>query len=219
MKTPDSESAFTLIELLVVIAIVAILAAVTLPTHSDKRPSTSVVCMMNLRQDTIALIMYAGDHTNRFPMQAAAVEMGGTAESANVARVSSYFGQLHEYLPEPQFLKVLVCPADTSRRPAPKTAALNDTNISYFLNADAQGTDRPSQTVLAGDRDLKCNGQMANRGWLAVTAKMDLDWSGRLHPRGGNLAFADGHAEWNKTNALNLVVGRQPSATNRLIFP
>jgi prepilin-type N-terminal cleavage/methylation domain-containing protein/prepilin-type processing-associated H-X9-DG protein len=55
-------SGFTLIELLVVIAIIAILASLVLVALSHaKQASDSAVCRNNLRQQTIALAVYAND--------------------------------------------------------------------------------------------------------------------------------------------------------------
>jgi prepilin-type N-terminal cleavage/methylation domain-containing protein len=61
-------SGFTLIELLVVIAIIAILAAMLLPVlaHS-KEKAQRTVCKSNMRQITLAAIMYAGDNADQFP--------------------------------------------------------------------------------------------------------------------------------------------------------
>ncbi len=59
---------FTLIELLVVIAIIAILAAMLLPALSAARErSRSALCTSNLKNATLLLQMYCGDHQGVFP--------------------------------------------------------------------------------------------------------------------------------------------------------
>jgi len=59
---------FTLIELLVVIAIIAILAAILFPVFARAREKArQTTCLSNVKQITLAALMYAGDWDESFP--------------------------------------------------------------------------------------------------------------------------------------------------------
>ena len=65
-----SRRAFTLIELLVVIAIISILAGMMLPALArSKSIAREKACVSNLRQGYTALLMYAGDEEDCFPLE------------------------------------------------------------------------------------------------------------------------------------------------------
>jgi prepilin-type N-terminal cleavage/methylation domain-containing protein/prepilin-type processing-associated H-X9-DG protein len=59
---------FTLIELLTVIAIIGILAAILIPVVTQVRESARrAVCASNIRQISVAMLMYADDHDGILP--------------------------------------------------------------------------------------------------------------------------------------------------------
>ncbi|MFQ6132782.1 MAG: DUF1559 domain-containing protein [Armatimonadota bacterium] len=65
---PRSGSGFTLIELLVVIAIIAILAAILFPVFAKaQEKARAASCLSNMKQITLAILMYVSDHDSRFP--------------------------------------------------------------------------------------------------------------------------------------------------------
>jgi prepilin-type N-terminal cleavage/methylation domain-containing protein len=66
--TPGPQSAFTLIELLVVISVISLLVGILAPTLSSARAQArQVVCTSNLRQLTLASVMYTNAANGALP--------------------------------------------------------------------------------------------------------------------------------------------------------
>ena len=209
-----SAKAFTFVELLVVICIVAILVAMLLPALVGGGPSKMSKCMNNLKQIDLGFILFANDNQWRFPMQVS-VTNGGTMEFIYSEHTFPHFQKIKDYIHDP---RCLICVFETNRQAAVSFEALNDLNISYFLNADAS-TNNPSRTILAGDRFLEVKGQPIQPGLFILTTNSNVNWTPNFHVSGGVFAFADGHVEFSRNNNLNSFIQNQPLATNRLCIP
>jgi prepilin-type N-terminal cleavage/methylation domain-containing protein/prepilin-type processing-associated H-X9-DG protein len=91
--------AFTLIELLVVIAIIAILAALLLPALSKaKDKALTANCLSNMKQWSLASVMYASDNADGLPCDG--MDVGGVYPGASGASRDphAWFNLLPEFM-------------------------------------------------------------------------------------------------------------------------
>lgn len=68
MRLHPSRAAFGVVEMLVVFAVVAVLAVLLLPALSGVRErGVNADCVSNLRQISVAVLLYANDHQGQYP--------------------------------------------------------------------------------------------------------------------------------------------------------
>ena len=221
--------AFTLIELLVVIAIIAILAAMLLPAlAAAKAKAHQIYCVNNMKQLSVAWIMYTHDFEDRVPSNAVAsasvysANLGnwvtgwldwGKGQPIGANTNVSYLmdGSLGPYMS--RNLGCYKCPADREQctiGQRNRSVAMNSFvgdyvglmayfgNTSYRVYNKISDFTRPGPSLTFVFLD-ECPDTI-NDGLfqLNMTRNSWSDVAASLHSGGGSLAFADGHAETHK---------------------
>lgn len=214
MNRLKDHKAFTMVELLVVVSMGCILITILTLQLVNRRQagSTRIECGGRLRNLTLSLSVWMGDHNGKLPWETS-TNVGGTAEWAAKGIASAHFQVLSNELDIP---KLLLCPADKERFCASNFTELNGSNISYFISVDARAKFR--NTILSGDRNLSVSGRSVGPGVFTIKSNLDFGWTRDLHINGGNISFWDGRVEFTSANLTAFVVG-QELPENRIVIP
>ena len=143
--------AFTLIELLVVIAIIGIVAALLMPALSkSKKKALMINCTGNMKQDGLAVHMFAGDNDDYLPPGSGYLNGRQYPFYCTTTTASWISGNLayhlYPYLGMPsatatkQICKTLLCPATLADNPAFSADLANCIIYNLFTGTSTNST-------------------------------------------------------------------------------
>jgi prepilin-type N-terminal cleavage/methylation domain-containing protein/prepilin-type processing-associated H-X9-DG protein len=205
------KKAFTLIELLVVIAIIALLMAILIPAlHRAREQGARAVCLSNVKQLTLAWLLYAEDNDNKIvnastffsrPGEPAWIGILQADASEQERRERLKEGVLYKYC---QDVDLFRCP--TGIRGEVVTYAIVDAMNGAQHNDGSPripGTEGLTIKLLTqlprpGERFVFVDeGKISPDSWT-VHYDQESWWDAPTvrHGDGTNFSFADGHSEY-----------------------
>jgi prepilin-type processing-associated H-X9-DG protein len=183
-------------------------------------------CVNNVKQLGLSFRIWAGDNSDKYPMQLS-VTNGGTMEHLASGVAWPHFQVLSNELNTP---KILVCPEDKPRvkvleklQTEPEESRSraisfqNNCPLSYFVGVDAEES-KPTM-LLTGDDNLAIGGKPVASGLLSLWTNSAVGWNKPRHPNGGNTCFADGSVQQISSPQLREALVNTGVATNRLAMP
>jgi len=212
---------FTLVELLVVIAIIALLMAILMPAlNRAKEQGKRAVCLSNLRQLTLAWIMYADDDdgeicaANVNHSDYGWVDRMDAADPENVQKAAIMSGMLYPYCSN---LKLYKCP--TGVRGEMRTYSIVS-SMNTIPGGSWKGTVLKNKELIPrpGDRIVFVDeGKITNYAFsIYYKEPRWRDLPPLRHGDGTNFSFADGRSEyWKWTDPLTLKFGNGEAVSDR----
>ncbi len=191
---------FTLIELLVVVAVIAMLLGILLPSlNSAKETARRVVCQSNLKQLTLAWILYSEDNDGKL-INGNTVVDGWMGEDFNQSTREGKIQEMENslFFPYCPTLDAYSCPKKIKE--FPRTYSLVDGMNGYTL---VPGTEKLILKKMTQIRNATRRGVFIDEGELTLTTWTIYyhtarwwDWVPDQHNFGTTLSFADGHCEY-----------------------